>query len=380
MKITVVEGPVLPNTGTQTAVGTMTVEQLIDIYQVDQYDPEIGSPGEEGGYQRLAKENRVKELASKIGKKGLVVANAILINVRPEDAVPKKLLFDVNGTVSVNLPKKVWIEDGQHRVEAWKRVFLNPEDYGISKKEIAETKICFVMYWGSAIEEEVNTFFDTNNFSKGLELENRLELDIYLSKIADGHTHPENKDLINADLVVKELETHPIWNGKIRKPNSKTGIVPRSALLQSIIALFKSESLFDMELEDRKKLVISVWEAVAEVFPEIFEDPRAKDWSLQKAIGVNTIHKLVPYICGNIFKRRGTPGAKNSDLDPLSKETYVEYFSKMKSVKDSDPKLMDGLSFWRAGKEGGAGAYSSGQGKKMLLDIYIHAILGIEPS
>ena len=108
-------------------------------------------PGEEG-YKRLAKENG-KELASKIGKKGLVVANAILFNVRKEDAVPKKLVFDDNGITLLNLPKNVWIEDGQHRVEAWKRVFENPEEYGISKKEISETKICFVMYWGSSIEK-----------------------------------------------------------------------------------------------------------------------------------------------------------------------------------------------------------------------------------
>ena len=242
MKITLVEGPVLPNTGTQTAVGTMTVEQLLEVYNVDQYDPDVGMPGEEGGYQRLAKENRVKELASKIGKKGLVVANAILFNVRKEDAVPKKLVFDDNGITLLNLPKNVWIEDGQHRVEAWKRVFENPEEYGISKKEISETKICFVMYWGSSIEEEVNTFFDTNNFSKGLELENRLELDVYLSKVADGHTHTPNQGLIDADAVVKALEIHPLWEGKIRKPNSAVGIVPRSALLQSIVTMFKARS------------------------------------------------------------------------------------------------------------------------------------------
>ena len=380
MKITVVEGPVLPNTGTQTAVGTMTVEQLLEVYNVDQYDPDVGMPGEEGGYQRLAKENRVKELASKIGKKGLVVANAILFNVRKEDAVPKKLVFDDNGITLLNLPKNVWIEDGQHRVEAWKRVFENPEEYGISKKEISETKICFVMYWGSAIEEEVNTFFDTNNFSKGLELENRLELDVYLSKIAEGHTHTPNQGLIDADAVVKALETHPLWEGKIRKPNSSVGIVPRSALLQSIVTMFKGQLMEDIVLEDRIKLVVSVWEALAEVFPEIFEDPRAKDWSLQKAIGVNTIHKLTPYIFGNIWKEKGTPGTKNSNLDPYAKDSYVEYFSKMKSVSDVDPKLIDGLSFWRAGKDGGAGTYSSGQGKKMLLDIYKHAILGIKPS
>ena len=52
----------------------------------------------------------------------------------------------------------------------------------------------------------------------------------------------------------------------------------------------------------------------------------------------------------------------------------------MKSVSDDDPKMIDGLSFWKAGKDGGAGTYSSGQGKKMLLDIYKHAILGIKPT
>ena len=66
----------------------------------------------------------------------------------------------------------------------------------------------------------------------------------------------------------------------------------------------------DIVLEDRIKLVVSVWEALAEVFPEIFEDPRAKDWSLQKAIGVNTIHKLTPYIYGNMEKKGHTRNEK----------------------------------------------------------------------
>ena len=63
-----------------------------------------------------------------------------------------------------------------------------------------------------------------------------------------------------------------------------------------------------------------------------------------------------------IWKKRHTRNEKLK-FDPYAKDSYVEYFSKMKSVSDVDPKLIDGLSFWKAGKDGGAGTYSSGQGK-----------------
>ena len=375
MKMKIIEGPVTDQ-GTQTGVGVIKVSQLVEIFDVSQYDPDKGSPGEEGGYQRLAKKSRFLPLANKIGKKGLVVANAILVNVRKEDAVPKKLVFDNDGITSVDLPKKIWIEDGQHRVEAWKEVYDNPEKYNIDKDDFGETKVCFVMYWGSDIEEEVNTFFDTNNFSKGLELENRLELDIFLSKVAhseENTTHTPDEDLVMADEVVKELEQHHLWEGKIKKANSTTGIVPRSALLQSVVSIFKVPQMGYLTIKQRKQLLVSIWEALNDVFPEIFSDDKPRDWALQKAIGINIIHKLVPEIYADIHNENENRG---KNLDKLVKESYLPYFKKMLSIESADSNLLNGLNFWKAGKEGGAGQYSSGQGKNMLFEIYKNAIIG----
>ena len=94
---------------------------------------------------------------------------------------------------------------------------------------------------------------------------------------------------------------------------------------------------------------------------------------MQKAIGINIIHKLVPEIYADIHNENENRG---KNLDKLVKESYLPYFKKMLSIESADSNLLNGLNFWKAGKEGGAGQYSSGQGKNMLFEIYKNAIIG----
>ena len=135
--ITVIEGPT-SQYGTQTLQSVFTVKDLKEVFAVDNYNREKGRPGEEAGYQRDPEQTRIVALAKSIAK-GLVVATSIVVNNR--DASPKKLSFDNKGVTQINLPKKLWAIDAQHRSLAWIELYDNAAEYGVSQKNIGKIKV-----------------------------------------------------------------------------------------------------------------------------------------------------------------------------------------------------------------------------------------------
>lgn len=373
--IRITEGPV-SRYGTQTAQGSITIADLAKVYNVDKYDREKGRPGEKAGYQRSAEEARITALAKSIASKGLVVINAIVLNNREPN--PKKISF-TNGITQIDLPKKLWALDGQHRCEAWLAIYNNPDTFGVDQKAFGKNLVNFTLLWGAGTEEEVLTFYDINHFGKSIKLENRIELDVYLTKLGIS-SHKDNQLIAEMDDVVEHLHGHSIWNGKIKFANSKEGIVPKSALVQSLALIFKDANLSFLSQAERKKLITAIWEGLGEVFPEILgEDSVAKDWSLQKAIGVNIFHRLIPIIYADIIRKNMTIPTKSAQKDVLSSKVWTEYFKKIRAKNDDTNILgqpVDGVQFWTTGKEGAAGSYSSGQGRSMLLEKLSNIALG----
>ena len=55
-----------------------------------------------------------------------------------------------------------------------------------------------------------------------------------------------------------------------------------------------------------------------------------------------------------------------------------EYFQKMRKHEDKNMngEDVDGLNFWLSGKDGGAGAYSSGAGRNTISKIFASLVVG----
>ena len=365
--ITVIKGPVT-EFGTPTLQGVFTVKDLKEVYEVDNYDREKGRPGEEAGYQRDPEEARIIALAKSMAK-GLVVSTAIVVNYRDSNA--PKLSFDEKGVSQINLPKKLWAIDAQHRCRAWLELYENSAEYGLDKKTVGDYKINFTMYWGASIEEEVLTFYNVKHFGKGIKVENRLELDVYLNKQGLA-THRKNETLVEVDEIVETLADHKVWKDKIRFANTKTGIVPKSALVQSLNLIFKDPNLQFLTQDEKEKLIIAVWEGVGESYSEIInEDTNPKDWALQKAIGVNIVHRLIPTLYADTQRKNLKIGSQKNQQDLLDSKVWKDYFTNLKKnhsdINDSLKKV-NGIEFWKSGKAGAAGKYSSGQGRNTLLE------------
>ena len=129
------------------------------------------------------------------------------------------------------------------------------------------------------------------------------------------------------------------------------------------------------------------------VFPDIFENKQ--DYSLQRAIGVNTIHSLIPTILTDISDRNQEIYNKDEQLDFNDKSVWYDYFKPLRTLKDSnrdltenskgvqDPnnpevgKPVEGAEIWLRGKAGAVGKYSSAAGREYLNEmVRLHLDLG----
>ena len=115
-----------------------------------------------------------------------------------------------------------------------------------------------------------------------------------------------------------------------------------------------------------------------EVLPGCFKNP--EKYTLQKGIGVNTIHGLIPDIFADILTSNGMTFDKKSIQDPFDSNVWKKYLGPLAKYSDTDQSGEEneviGEEFWRVGKAGGAGQYSSGQGRSVLLKIFQREILG----
>ena len=124
--------------------------------------------------------------------------------------------------------------------------------YLLKKVQIHESLQLAIEFF---LEEEVLVFYDVNHFGKGIKVENRLELDVYLTK-KKVLTHKDNELLVEMDNLVEAMNKGEIWQEKIRFANTKTGIVPKSALVQSLSTIFNDSKsgLYFLDKQEKKEL------------------------------------------------------------------------------------------------------------------------------
>ena len=367
MKINVLEGQTT-DVGTQLVTTVIKVKDLVGNYAVDVFDHEKGRAGGKGGYQRKANQSRIKKLSKLLAESKVTIPTAILGNIRKP--VEKVIKFDSSGRSVVDLSSSIMIIDGQHRVASFAEVYNNPDLYGVDQKKFGEIKLFVSLLWNASLQEEINQFYVVNSNAKSIPVGNRQELEAYLDT---------GDDLISelVDLTW-ELDKTAEWKGKIKFPNSSSGLIPNSGIVSSLKTIFNDSNLKKLPFKEKLDLISVVWIGVKEVLPGCFKNP--EKYTLQKGIGVNTIHGLIPDIFADILTSNGMTFDKKSIQDPFDSNVWKKYFKPLAKYEDNDQtgeaNTVVGEEFWRVGKTGGAGQYSSGQGRSVLLKIFQNEILG----
>ena len=364
----VVRGPTLRGKIT-TVVGVMPAKVLVEHHHVPHRDPV-----QETGYQRRPTEARVTQLAREIKNKQVDLPTSVLLNLRH---IQDQQVLTKNGLDSYLLcldPKKssddhrLFVVDGQHRIRALQRAIEDGVD-------VSNIKIPFVCMIGADEMREMEQFHVVNSNAKSVPtdlafdlLKARAESD---SNFARRLEQRGKKWEVDAQSLTKHLATSSsTWKERIRLPNMAKGdtIVPSASFVKSLKPLLTQTVLFQSirSLERQAQVIDAYWRAIRRVLPKAFESPSA--YSIQKGVGVTVLHGVFPIVLD--LARSGG----GSLFDPASYEPIMGKSLERLQGANGEGDMVQGAEFWRTGRAGAVGSYSSAAGQRRLAE-YLQAAL-----
>ncbi|MBT6232409.1 MAG: DGQHR domain-containing protein [Nitrosomonadales bacterium] len=364
-KISVVLGDKL--TGKyDVAQGYITIGDLVSKKEVDTYDPE---DRDSGGYQRMVSKQRVKALAKRLLEDDLYVPTSILVNIRKFSNSSLKTIKDNNA--ELDLAKyKLHVVDGQHRTGAYEEVLENLDEDARKIWEEKLVSIVFLLGVDQDIEREF--FHDVNSNAKSIPASYIQELITKMVLVNPSYHVPE-KDAwkVEADAVMKILnEKSGIWKNKIKFPGSKVGVIPNSGFVNTLKPLLNDKWFGNMLSgpEEQAEVLMAFWDGIDLHFENSEENPfeNTKTFSIQKRIGTAVLHGMLLPV-KEYMNEDGLANVNHKGyLDPKTWENYQARFLSLQDYNGNND-LISGVDFWKTGKEGAIGKYSSGAGTKDLI-------------
>ena len=364
-KISVVLGDKL--TGKyDVAQGYITIGDLVSKKEVDTYDPE---DRDSGGYQRMVSRQRVKALAKRLLEDDLYVPTSILVNIRKFSNSSLKTIKDNNA--ELDLAKyKLHVVDGQHRTGAYEEVLENLDE---DERKIWEEKLVSIVFLLGVDQDIEREFFhDVNSNAKSIPASYIQELITKMVLVNPSYHVPE-KDAwkVEADAVMKILnEKSGIWKNKIKFPGSKVGVIPNSGFVNTLKPLLNDKWFGNMLSgpEEQAEVLMAFWDGIDLHFENSEENPfeNTKTFSIQKRIGTAVLHGMLLPV-KEYMNEDGLANVNHKGyLDPKTWENYQARFLSLQDYNGNND-LISGVDFWKTGKEGAIGKYSSGAGTKDLI-------------
>ena len=330
-------------------LGVITAGMLADLYLVPRRDTR-----KKTGYQREVSPARVNRLIRDLTDNRVDLPTAILLNLRifnPEThlvARDGQQYFSPNG-------EKLYVVDGQHRVEALTRLVQMDSD------RWSPYEIPFVCMLGADEREEMEQFYVVNSTAKSVRTDLALDLlkqraesdvDIMKSLIERGESWK-----VKAQTLVEELSATPIWRNRIRLPGDPQAdsTITSSGMAGSLKQLLGTPYFGAITIGNQLKILDAFWQGIREVIPAAFDEP--SQYVLQKATGVMAMHGLlIPLI--EYVRSKGESVIEAASYAPPLKSALLEL-----EGDTGSGEVVRGADFWKAGPDGAAGSFSSNAGR-----------------
>ena len=350
--------------GTRLVIGVIDAGTLVDHYMIPRRDFRT-----KAGYQREVSTSRVNQLVRDLLAKRVDLPTSLLLNLR--DFKPSVHLVERGGREYLRLAEdKLYVVDGQHRVEGLRRlVETEPERW-------ASFGISFVCMLGAEEREEMEQFYVVNSTAKSVRTD--LAMDLlkqraeHSQSVMDALTERGQAWKVKAQTLAEGLESQALWRGRIRFPGQPKGdtIIASAGMAASLKGLLDTPYFGGITSENHLKILDAYWRAIHEVIPEVFVDPKA--YALQKSTGVMAMHSILI----SLLEYLRSKGKSTIEI-----ESYVEPLTEMLAALQGDTTSGDvaqGPDFWKTGPDGAAGAFSSNAGRRVLVARLKAALPAIE--
>jgi len=274
--------------------------ELIERCAIDRWTPENTR-----GYQRLPQDNRFKQ------KRGSIVRyltkdqgcfpTSILINVRGNltYTMEQDLGWSSIGCLEIDDSEKLWLLDGQHRVEALRRakeINIKFENYPV---------LVSILRLPNRFDE-LMYFYIVNRRQRGVPIDlvyRHLQLmlrergEIWLQEFEGKAGLYRGKAAEIVDMLNDDLRS--IWKGRIRQVTEirrDEHLVRDQKMINLIAGILGSKVCARLTNEEAADLLVDYWNSINRLYPGAFADPRV--YTLLGDQGVTSLHMLFPAIYG----------------------------------------------------------------------------------
>jgi len=285
-------------------VSTLPACELIERCAIDRWTPENPE-----GYQRLPDERRlsrgrgsaVRYLMKELG----CFPTSVLLNVRGDLSFEAE--FDLGwcalGELTVGDEERLWIIDGQHRVEALKRAVERNADFEGYPVVVSLLRL-------PKRFDELMLFYIVNRRQRSVptDLAYRHLQRMLWEKGADWLYDLEGRRGVRLGLateIVDYLNWDPRspWRGRVRRVGEERReehIIHDRPLIRSVAEVLRERVFEGMPVRELADLLIDYWNAVSKIYPEAFEKPHA--YTLLATPGIFSLHMLFPSIYARCAK------------------------------------------------------------------------------
>ena len=171
------------------------------------------------------------------------------------------------------------------------------------------------------------------------------------------------KDWIpTAVAICQEVSKKTLWQGRIRFPNQPGAgtTINSSGFVNSMQPLLGSAFFQRLTTEGQVKVVEAYWDGIQRVLPEAFNTDPTK-FSIQRSLGVQILHKMMLDVI-EVLR------AQSKDVtDPEAYADVVRDSLLNLSGESLEQGRVSGVDFWRSGRSGAAGSFSSNAGRRVLV-------------
>jgi DGQHR domain-containing protein len=279
----------------------VTIIPAIEL--VERHDLDRWTPQHTRGYQRLPREDRFGSKRGSISRyldrEMGCFPTTILVNIRGNITYHEDQdlgLFSM-GRLEIDGSEKLWILDGQHRVEALRRAMID-------NKEFEDYPVMVSILQLSKRFEELMYFYLVNRRQQGVPTDLVYRhLQLMLKEKGEEWLHQfEGKQNLNkgkAATIVDMLNENPRspWQGRIRMVTEgrlNQHIVRDTLMIRVIAAILSKKECQKVPPGDMADLLVDYWYVISHLYPEAFENSR--QYTLLGAQGVTSLHYLFPDI------------------------------------------------------------------------------------